>query len=208
MQLESWVIPCVLFDWQFHPWKLWEIWLVGIFVLPMWLQNPSAPSVLSITTPLGTLCSVQWLAASIHLCICQTLTESHRRQIYQAHVTNFLASTIVSGFGDSISDGFQGGGGSHWMAFSSVSDPYYFSIFPPVSILLLLRRTEASTLWSSFFSLMWSVNCILVILNFWANIHLSVCAYHMCSFLTGLPHSGWYFLVPSICLWISCSHCF
>ena len=34
------------------------------------------------------------------------------------------------------------------------------------------------------------------------NIHLSVC-----SFVIGLPHSGWYFLVPSICLWISWSHC-
>ena len=30
-------------------------------------QDPSAPSVLSLTPPLGTLCSVQWLAESIHL---------------------------------------------------------------------------------------------------------------------------------------------
>jgi hypothetical protein len=48
----------------------------------------------------------------------------------------------------------------------------------------LLRRTQIATLWSSFFlSFMWSVNCILDILNFWANIHLSVSAYHMCSFV-------------------------
>jgi hypothetical protein len=35
-----------------------------------------------------------------------------------------------------------------------------------------------------------SVTCILGIRSFWANIHLSVSAYHVCSFVTGLPHSG------------------
>jgi hypothetical protein len=30
---------------------------------------------------------------------------------------------------------------------------------------------------------------------------------HVCSFVTELPHSGWYFLDPPICLWISWSHC-
>jgi hypothetical protein len=61
-----------------------------------------------------------------------------------------------------------------------------------VSILFsLLRRTEASTLWSSLFlSFMWSVNCILGIPSFWASTHLSVNAYHVCSFVIGLPHLG------------------
>ena len=92
--------------------------------------------------------------------------------------------------------------GSLWMAFPSVSASYPFSIFPPASnLFLLLRRTEASTLWSSFFlSFMWSVNCILGIPSFGANMHLSVSAYHLCSFVTWLPYLGWYFLVPSICL--------
>jgi hypothetical protein len=50
--------------------------------------------------------------------------------------------------------------GSLWMAFPSVSAPYFVS--PPVGILFpLLRRTEVSTLWSSFLSFMWSVNCYL-----------------------------------------------
>jgi hypothetical protein len=62
----------------------------------------------------------------------------------------------------------------------------------------LLRRTKAPTLWSSFLlSLMWSMNYILGILRFWANMHFSVSAYHVCSFVTGFPHSGWYFLVHS-----------
>ena len=91
--------------------------------------------------------------------------------------------------------------GSLWIAFSSVSAPHFVSVFAPMSILFpLLRGTEAYTLWSSFIlSFMWSENCILGIPSFWANIHLPVSAYHVCSFVIGLPHSG-YFLVSSICL--------
>jgi hypothetical protein len=45
----------------------------------------------------------------------------------------------------------------------------------------LLRMTKAPTLWSFFFlSFMWSMNFILAILNFWANIYLSVSAHHVC----------------------------
>ena len=78
------------------------------------------------------------------------------------------------------------------MAFTSVSAPYSVYIFPPVGILFpLLRRTEAPTLWSSFFlSFMWSVNYILDIPSFGANIHLPVIVNHVCSFVIGLPHSG------------------
>jgi hypothetical protein len=73
----------------------------------------------------------------------------------------------------------------------------------------LLSRIEASTLWSSFFmSFIWSVRCILGILSFMPNIHLSVNTYHACSLVTRLPYSRWNFLIPSICLWISWIHCF
>ena len=73
--------------------------------------------------------------------------------------------------------------GSLWIVFPSVSVPHFVSISPPVNILFsFLKNTGSSTFWSSFFlSFMWSVNCILVILRFGANIHLSVSAYHMCS---------------------------
>jgi hypothetical protein len=37
---------------------------------PMGLQTTSAPWVLSLAPSLGTLCSIQWLAESIHFCIC------------------------------------------------------------------------------------------------------------------------------------------
>jgi hypothetical protein len=42
---------------------------------------------------LGSLCSVQWLAVSIQICICQALTEPFRRQLFQIPVNkHFLAS--------------------------------------------------------------------------------------------------------------------
>jgi hypothetical protein len=159
----------------------------------MGLQTLSAPPVLSLTPPLWTPGSIPWLAASIHLCICQALAQSLRIQIYQAPFSkNFLVSTVVSGFGDCRWMGWIPRRGSLWMAFPSVSALHFVSIFAPGSILLpLLKRTKSPTLWSScFLSFIWSVNCILDILSFWANSHLSVCAYYGWSFVIGLPHSG------------------
>ena len=74
--------------------------------------------------------------------------------------------------------------GSFWMAFPTVYAPHYVSIFPPMSILFpLLRRTETSTLWSSFFvTFIWSVNFILGILSFWA-ISTYQCVHTMCVLL-------------------------
>jgi len=85
------------------------IWLVDIVVLPLGLQMPSAPLVLSLTSPLGTLWSIQWLASSIHIYICQALAELLGRQLYQVPVSkHFLALAIVSGFGVYIWDGPPG----------------------------------------------------------------------------------------------------
>jgi hypothetical protein len=72
-----------------------------------------------------------------------------------------------------------------------VSAPHFFSVAPSMGILLpLLKRIKISTRWSSFLSFMCFANCILGIPSFWANIHLSVSAYHVCSFVIGIPHSG------------------
>jgi hypothetical protein len=64
---------------------------------------------------------------------------------------------------------------SLWMVLPSVSAPNFVSVTPSMGILFpILRRDEVSTLWSSFFlSFMCFANCILGILSFWANIHLS-----------------------------------
>jgi hypothetical protein len=142
--------------------------LIHIVVPPMGLQTPSAPWVLSLVPSLETLCSIQWMAVNIHFCICQALAEPLMRELYQAPVSkHLLASTIVSGFGNCIWDGSPGGTVTRW--------PFLHFLFQPLSLYFLqwvfcsplLKRTEVSTLWSSFFSsVMWSVNCILGIPNF------------------------------------------
>jgi hypothetical protein len=95
--------------------------MVHIVVSPMGLQTPSAPSVLSLAPSLRTLCSVQWLAVSIHFCIYQVLAEPLRRQLYQAPVSkNLLTSTIVSGFADCMCDGSPDGAVSGWSFLQSL----------------------------------------------------------------------------------------
>jgi hypothetical protein len=121
------------------------------------LQTPSAPLVLSLIPPLENPWSVQWLAASI-LCICQALTEHLRRELYQAPVSkHLLASTIVSVFGDCIWDESPGVQSLDGLSYSLCSTLCLH--IPSVSILFrLLRSTEASTLWFSFFlRFIWSV---------------------------------------------------
>jgi hypothetical protein len=103
------------------------VWLVDIVVLPMGLQITSAPSVLSLTHPLGALCSFQWLAMSIHLCIRKAVP--HKRQLYQASFSkHFFASIIVPGFGDCIWDASPGGAISGWSFLQSLLftlSPYF-----------------------------------------------------------------------------------
>ena len=72
---------CVLLVGDSVPGNSGNVWLVDIVVLPMGLQTTSAPTVLPLTPPQGTLCSVQWLAVSICLCIGQVLTKPLRRQL-------------------------------------------------------------------------------------------------------------------------------
>jgi hypothetical protein len=88
----------------------------------------------------------------------KTLAEPLRRQLYQAPVSkHLLASTIVSGFGDCIWNGSPSGTVSGWSFLQSLL--HTFSVCPPMGILFpLLRRTEVSILWSSFFlSFIWPV---------------------------------------------------
>ena len=88
--------------------------MVDIVVLPMRLQTPSAPTVLALTSPLGT-CSVQYLTVYIHVYIGLTLEEPLRGQLYQVPVSkHFLASAIVSVFGVSRWDGLLCGAASGW----------------------------------------------------------------------------------------------
>jgi hypothetical protein len=86
--------------------------------------------------------------------------------------------------------GWIPGWGSLWMVLPSISALNFVSVIPSMGILFpILKRSEISTLWSSFFlSFMCFANSVLAI-SFWPNIHLSVSAYHVGSFMIGLPHS-------------------
>jgi hypothetical protein len=82
--------------------------------------------------------------------------------------------------------------GSLWIVHPFILAPNFDSVTLFMGILFpILRRNEVSTLWSSFFlSFMCFPNCILGFLSFWANTPLSVSAYDLCSFVTGLAHLG------------------
>jgi len=69
-------------------------WLILLFFL-RGMQTPSAPSILSLTPPLGTLFSIQLMVVSICLSICQALVEPLRRQVYHAPVSMFFLHGIV-----------------------------------------------------------------------------------------------------------------
>ena len=168
------------------------VWLVNIVVLPMGLQTPSTPSVLSLTPLLGTPRSFQWLAVNIHLCICEALAEPLRRQLYQAPFSmHFLASTIVSGFGNCIWDESPGGAVSGWPFLQTllhILSPY---LLPWVFCSHSKKDRSIHTL--AFLLLEFHVLQI-VSWVFWAFELISTYQW-VCSFGSVLPHSGWYFLV-------------
>jgi hypothetical protein len=74
------------------------------------------------------------------------------------------------------------------MVLPSISAPKFVSVTPSMGILFpILLRNEVFTLWSSFLSFICFANCIWGILSFWANSNLPVSAYHVSSFVIGLP---------------------
>ena len=83
------------------------------------LRPLSAHSVIPLTTPLGSLCSVS-------ICIDQNLAKPLRRQLYRVPVSKqFLASATMSGFGVCMWDGSPGGAISGW--------PFLRSLFHSLS---------------------------------------------------------------------------
>jgi hypothetical protein len=61
-----------------------EVWPVDTVAPHMGLQTPTPPSAPSLIPPSGSLCSVHWLAESIHLCLCQAMAKAFMTQPYQA----------------------------------------------------------------------------------------------------------------------------
>jgi hypothetical protein len=82
--------------------------------------------------------------------------------------------------------------GSLWIVHPFVLALNFVSANPSMDILLpILGRNEVSMSWSSFWIFLCLGSCILGVLGFWTNIHLSVSAYQVTSFVIGLPHSGY-----------------
>ena len=122
------------------------VWLVDTVVLPMGMHIPSPPSVLPLPLPLGSPGSVQWLAVSIHICIGQALAEPLRGQPYQAPVSkHFLASTILSRFGNCIWDESPVGRVPGW-PFLQFCSTLCLHICSCEYFVLHLRRTKAPIL--------------------------------------------------------------
>ena len=184
MELEPRAPPCAFFDLWFRPRELWGYWLVHIVVPPIRLQTPSAPWLLSLAPSLWT--------------VLHPMDDCEHPLLYLPGIGRASQETAISGschqalVGNCLVSGF---GGCLWL------DPQvgqflgalnFVSLTSSMGILFpILRRNEVSTLWSSFFlSFMCFANCIFGSLSFWANIHLSVSAYHVCSFVIGLPRLG------------------
>jgi hypothetical protein len=149
-------------------------WLVHIVVPPMGLQTPSAPWVLSLAPSLGTLCSVQRKAMSIHFCICQALAEPLSRELYQAPIRkHLLACTTVSGFGDYIWGGSLGESVSGWSFLHSLL-LHFFSVSPSMGVLFPHFKKDQSIHTMVFLLLEFHVVCELFLgyselLGFWAS---------------------------------------
>ena len=108
----------------------------GLPSLLMPEKAPSAPLVLPLTLPLGSLCSVPWMFEKIHICTGQDLAEPLRRQLYQVPVSkHLLAAAIVSGFGVCIWDGSPGRAVSGW--------PFLWSLLYSFFLVFLLDRSNS-----------------------------------------------------------------
>jgi hypothetical protein len=131
MKLEPWVPPCVcvLFGWWFSPWELWGVRLVDSVVLPMWLQSPLAPPVLPLTLSLG----IPGFSLMVG-CENQHLYWSGAGRVSQGPIPGYCQQ-VLFGISNSIRVWCRQVGsilmwGGLWMAFPSVSVPFFVSAFP------------------------------------------------------------------------------
>jgi hypothetical protein len=151
-----------------------EYWLVHIFVPPIGLQNPLTLWVLSLAPSLGASCEHPLLYLSCtHIALQEIAISGSCQQNLSCICNNVWVSWLFKGW--------IPGWGRLWMVLPSISAPNFFSVTPPLGILFhVLRRNNVFTFCFSFFlTFMCFANCILDILRFWANIHLSVSTYQV-----------------------------
>jgi hypothetical protein len=111
--------PCIFYGWLLSPWKLWGIWSIDIIV-SMGLQTPSSPSFLALTPPLGSPHSVWYLVACIRICNGQAIS-GFCQQVLLGISNRVCVWCLQIEWIPSW--------GSLWMAFPSVSDPFFVPAF-------------------------------------------------------------------------------
>jgi hypothetical protein len=128
------------------------------------MQTPSAPWIFCLLPPLGTLCPVQRLAESIHLCICQTLIDlsgdSYIRILSESTSLHrqCLGLVTIGGMDPHVRQSLDG--------HSSVSASHFVSVPPSIIFVPHSKDQSFYTLVSFFLSFMCFANCILDILRF------------------------------------------
>ena len=156
MQMESWVPPCVLFGWYFSPWELFVVGWVG---LVSWyccssygVKNLFSYFSYFLNTSIGD----PWLSSMVG-CKHPPMHMSGSGRACQETAISGSCQHALVGIHKSVCVWWLYMEwipmlGSPWMVFPSVSAPYFISVFAPMGILFpFLRRTEAPTLWFSFF---------------------------------------------------------
>ena len=147
--LEPWVSPCVLFGW----WNL-VLWSSGLLTLlypiPMGLANllncnPFYKSSIrnpALSSKFGCEHPPLYLSGSGRASLKTAISGSCQQALVGINNSVWVWWLHV---------GWIPRWGSLWMAFHSVSAQHFFSVFPPLSILVTLLRTKTSTLWSSIY---------------------------------------------------------
>jgi hypothetical protein len=153
-----WVAPCVFFGWWSRPWKLQGVWSVDTVALPPWgCKSPQLLQSLlhllqgtpKLSPTVGCELPPLYLSGSGRASQETAMSGFHQQALPGVH-HNVLVWWLYMGWIPRW--------GSLRMALPSVSAPHFASIFPPLSILLnLLKNTEASTFWSSFFLRLYKV---------------------------------------------------
>ena len=157
----------------------------------MRLKTPSAPLVVSLTPPMGTLPSEQWLAAfaSVIVRLWKTLSEDSYIRLPSASTSWHpqLCQGSMIGYGMEFQVELPLDGLFFfpcYTLFLCISSHGYF--IPPSKKGFELPYLEIHAECG-----LYDGHCEL--LGWYPLIS-------ECSFMNGLPHSGWYFKVPSICL--------
>lgn len=126
----TWTSPCMLLGFWLSLWELWgdqvnwhSCFSYGV-AIPFRSFNPSSNSSFWFPT------SIQWLADSICICLCQWLVESHREQpCHTSMCIHKMALVLVSGFGVHVWDRSQVGLINGWPLFQSLLH-FFLPAFP------------------------------------------------------------------------------